>query len=486
MNKLEALKKINIGERVAEQEADGLKDYFLKTYLWEQLLNNQIDIVFGCKGSGKSALYTSLSSNAYNLIDSNTILALAENPRGTIAFKDLSITPPTGEFEFKGIWKLYFVLIITQKLEEFKCSDHNLTLVIEKLQESDLIPRRATFGAMVKMVRDYIRKIHPTIEPNIGLNEHSGNIEKIGFKISLSEPTAKQTDKGIVSVDYLLELLNAALDKTKNKVWVAIDRLDAIFQENFDLEATALRTLFQVYIDLQGHENMRLIIFLRDDIWSRIIEHGFRETSHITKTDLIRWDKISLFELLMTRFTNNDFLFDYFSMQKSSSKKSQELMFDKIFPKQSANGSKFTFNWLVSRVEDGSSNPNPRELIQLVNSAIKNEINLMDQGIKRYDSLITIDSIYFGLKEASATKLNTVIAEYPQAKTYINKLKGSKVRLKFEELRGIWGCNKRDAKIVCNTLIKIGFFKNESKDEDNLNVFIPHIYRPALGFSYQH
>jgi hypothetical protein len=486
MNKLEALKKINIGERVAEQETDNLKNYFIKTYLWEQILKNNVDVVFGSKGSGKSALYTSLSSIIYELIDDNIILALAENPRGTIAFKDLKTTPPTEEFEFRSIWKLYFVLIITQKLEEFKCHDQNLNAVIEKLQESDLIPRRATFSSMVKMVRDYIRRVKPSLEPTVGFNEYTGGVEKIGVKISLSEPTLKQTDKGIVSVDHLLELLNETLSSQNNTMWLAIDRLDAIFQEDFDLEATALRTLFQVYIDLQGYNNIRLIIFLRDDIWNRIIEHGFRETSHITKTDLIRWDKNSLFELLMNRFSVNEFLFDYFNLQKSTSKKSEEQMFNKIFPKLTANGSNFSFSWLISRIEDGTSNSNPRELIQLVNSAIKNEINLMTQGNKRYDSLITIESIYFGMKEASKTKLDTLIAEYPKAKNYIFKLKGSKVRFKLEELRTIWNVNKRDAKIICNTLVKIGFFKNESRDENNPALYIPLIYRPALGFSYQH
>ncbi|MCA6368972.1 MAG: hypothetical protein IM631_18605 [Cytophagales bacterium] len=116
MKDTEDLKAIKIGERVAEDEIGGLKNYFVKTYLWEQIINNEVDIIFGCKGSGKSALYGYLSTSEYELMSKGVSLVPAENPRGAIAFKDLAITPPRSEFEFKSIWKLYFAILLYQKL----------------------------------------------------------------------------------------------------------------------------------------------------------------------------------------------------------------------------------------------------------------------------------------------------------------------------------------------------------------------------------
>ena len=40
-----------------------------------------------------------------------------------------------------------------------------------------------------------------------------------------------------------------------------------------------------------GYEKIRLLIFL-DDIWNRIIDNGFRESSHLTRKELITWDEI--------------------------------------------------------------------------------------------------------------------------------------------------------------------------------------------------
>jgi len=211
------LHKATAGSEVAENETTGLKNYFLKTYIWDQIIENEVDIIFGCKGSGKSAIYSYLTEYSYDLIGENTILVPSVNPRGTAAFKDLRTKPPTDEIEFNYIWKLYFVLIITQKLTEFKYKDHNYQLVIEKLQESDLLPRSYSFPAMLKMVRDYIFKINPSIEPNLSIGE-SGQIEKIGCKICLSEPSSKEADRGIVSIDYLFKLLNNSLKESDNSV----------------------------------------------------------------------------------------------------------------------------------------------------------------------------------------------------------------------------------------------------------------------------
>lgn len=475
--------ELNVGSRVAEQEVEGLKTYFLKTPLWYSILNEDVDIIFGCKGSGKSALYTYLPNQEYELMGKSVYLLPAENPRGTVAFKDLSTRPPKNEFEFKSIWKLYLIILIAQKLTEEHYSDKNFQFVIEKLQESDLLPRRLSFTAIVKMVRDYIRRVNPTFEPNVGLDQYSGLVNKFGVKISLLEPSTKDADKGIVSLDHLLEMLNLSLMERKDKIWLVIDRLDAIFQENFDLEASALRTLFQVYIDLQQFESLRLIIFLRDDIWNRIIEGGFRETSHITKTETIYWDRNSLFSLLMSRLEKNEKLIASFKIDLKSNNLREEL-FKRIFPKKTKEGHDFSFEWMILRIKDGFGNATPRELIHLVTSAIKNELKRISENKYSKDSLLSNEALLEGLKEASKTKLETIIAEYPTLKTYILRLKNKKPRLKFEELKEIWGISKKEATIIINNLLKIGFLKNESKTEEYTDLLIPTIFRPSLSMQF--
>jgi hypothetical protein len=62
-----------------------------------------------------------------------------------------------------------------------------------------------------------------------------------------------------------------------------LDRLDVAFADSEGLERNALRALFRVYRDMQGLNNVSVKILLRDDIWARITDEGFREASHITR-----------------------------------------------------------------------------------------------------------------------------------------------------------------------------------------------------------
>jgi hypothetical protein len=104
-----------------------------------------------------------------------------------------------------------------------------------------------------------------------------------------------------VSVDRLLQLANFALGSVKLHVWVLMDRLDVAFAETHELERNALRALFRVYLDMAGHDWIKLKIFLRSDIWSRIVEGGFREASHITRVVALEWTPEALLNLVIRR-----------------------------------------------------------------------------------------------------------------------------------------------------------------------------------------
>ncbi|HFK2927119.1 TPA: hypothetical protein ACGY8I_004352 [Aeromonas hydrophila] len=95
--KLDILKKINFGKRVAEDERTELSAYFVETEQWQRLLKDDIDIVVGAKGTGKSALFCLLFEHSRE--DSHDILCIAaDNMKGATVFKTLdSETVPSVE-----------------------------------------------------------------------------------------------------------------------------------------------------------------------------------------------------------------------------------------------------------------------------------------------------------------------------------------------------------------------------------------------------
>src|SRR5689334_22516363 len=112
MTKHDVLVATTFGQRIAEDEADELSLYFVETDQWRKVISGQVDVVYGPKGSGKSALYSLLRTKRDELIGRSIILAPGESVRGTPVFEALVADPPTSEDQFRGLWKLYFLSLI--------------------------------------------------------------------------------------------------------------------------------------------------------------------------------------------------------------------------------------------------------------------------------------------------------------------------------------------------------------------------------------
>src|SRR5690606_39685663 len=77
---------------------DALPIYFVRTQAWDLIQRGEVDLIYGPKGAGKSALYVLTQEHAEEWRQETGILQIAaENPRGTPAFKDLDIDPRSEE-----------------------------------------------------------------------------------------------------------------------------------------------------------------------------------------------------------------------------------------------------------------------------------------------------------------------------------------------------------------------------------------------------
>ena len=143
MERRELLTTIAFGQRVAEDEGNELENYFVETDLWRRLLNGEIDIVYGAKGSGKSALYLLINKKSDYLLEKRIKVVSAENLRGTTVFRSLAENPPRDEFEFIGLWKLYILSLIGQVLLDYNASGDSATKIIEMLREANILEKKS-------------------------------------------------------------------------------------------------------------------------------------------------------------------------------------------------------------------------------------------------------------------------------------------------------------------------------------------------------
>lgn len=490
MTNKEELQLITFGERVAEEEISNLSSYFVETDNWRRVFSGEIDIVYGSKGSGKSAIYTILDANKEKLFDNGIILTAAENPRGDTVFEGLSIDPPTTESEFIRLWKLYFVVIAYVEFESWGINNKYLDELKDILTNSGLIPPQKGLKSILNICRKYVKHLtsFESAQANVNLDKETGSPTGYAFKVSFREPDLGEVKAGVKSIEYLYKLLEQILNESKFKLWIAIDRLDVAFTENIELENNALKALFKVYRDLAPLNSLKIKIFLRDDIWKRLTNDGFREASHITKTLTINWTRESIVNLIIRRLLNNSAIIEKYNIDKDSvllDYRKQEDLFYQVIPKQIEIGRKkpCSIEWIITRLKDGKGVVAPREVIHLFNEAKQEQIKKIETGQNdlEIDNIIGGSAFKKALNIVSKVRLEqTVYAEYPSLKLFIEKLRLQKTEQNINSLKNIWGLSKDETMDKVKKLVDIGFFEEKVGAQDS-RFWVPFIYRNELA-----
>ena len=431
-----------------------------------------------------------LISRSDELFDKGIVLVAAENPRGAPAFRNLLLDPPASEREFVNLWKLYFACLLHGLLVEYSIGGDATTQLERALQREGLVRGSLSLAGVLSGVVDYVRRaLRPqALEGGIELDPITQMPKGFTGKIVFSEPGKGAVDPELRSVDRLLELANIALASSPLKCWVLLDRLDVAFSENFALEANALRALFRVYLDLLAFPSIQLKIFLRSDIWARITTEGFREASHVTRHLTIAWNRNSLLNLVIRRAAHNDSIRAAYGVTEDVGKSSvgeQEAFFYMAFPDQVDVGPNkpTTLDWLLSRTRDGSKINAPRELVHVLNCLRDVQVKrfeLGDEPAPEEDQLFARVAFKEALPEVSKVRLEqTLYAEHPDQKPWLEKLKGEKTLQTPETLAQIWSVSVEEATTRAANLSVIGFFEQRGSKQSP-EYWVPFLYREAL------
>lgn len=491
MDRQEILNNTTFGEIAAEFEEHELQRYFLATTAWTKLLKDKIDILYGAKGSGKSAHYLLLLHEADSLREQGIIIVNAENPSGAPAFSALNEGPPVGEKGFVNLWKLYFLSLLGDLLKQEVASGKEAAQVIKVLEDAKLIEKDASLQSRLMSVFRYVHALE--IEPNINIASFTPGVKA---RIEFTEPTGDRIEKGYISIDALLFKANQALERLGFAAWILMDRLDAAFSDSGELETLALRGLYQAYRDVGAFNFIQLKIFLRTDIWQRLLaESGMREAVH-QREYTIEWNSDALFNLMIRRLVQNDVICETFAVDGQkvlADIAKQKALFAEVFPEQVEPGDRQrdTLGWILSRIEDGAGIVNPRELIHLLNATRDAELERLHQGkipptYSRWsESLFSPESIKEALVTVSRTRLErTIYAEYPALRPRIEDLRyedlrGERYTFSPSRLAQIWNTDSNTAMIIANQLADVGMFARRGKSHSP-TYWLPFLYRDAL------
>jgi len=140
---------------------------------------------------------------------------------------------------------------------------------------------------------------------------------------------------------------------------------------------------------------------------------------------------------------------------------------------------------MLSRIVDASDENVPRELIHLLTTARTIQIKRLQTGFDEPSGENLFDRGTFrdALPEVSQIRLeNTLYAEYPDLKPWLEALEGEKTKQYPETLAEIWDISQEEALARAKRLNEVGFYEMRGTNQDP-SFWTPFLYRPALNLS---
>jgi hypothetical protein len=481
------LQKLTLGNSVAEFDRD-LDRYFLETNTFRLFVENKIDIIAGDKGSGKTAIYRYVSDNYASLpaLTGVTILP-GVNPSGNPIFQRLAQTGSLTEGQYITVWKAYILSLIGNWILEIYEGSYS-----DAASKLDDVLRKTGLRAPDEAASSVFARI-------ANWAKHLLNPKALGIEVKFDHtglpvmtPMAQYAGEGpepteeldnLVSHEEALGLLNEILADLDATVWLVLDRLDEAFLGYPDIETPALRALLRTYLDLLSCSHLRLKIFVRRDLFAKILKGGFVNLTHVNdrKAEII-WDEEDLFALICRRIRGNEEFLKMAEENGLSSTTDQDL-FSSLLPSHLDLGQRrqATWGWMLSRTRDGNRSIQPRNLIDLIRFA-QDEQSRREQFATYHKvfPLLGPEAIRRAFTRLSKQRVeDTILAEASQeVAVCIEGLRDGKSEHNDESLANAFGVDTSHIKAFVRVLVELGFL-----EQVDGCYRVPMLYREGLNIT---
>jgi MinD-like ATPase involved in chromosome partitioning or flagellar assembly len=250
----------------------------------------------------------------------------------------------------------------------------------------------------------------------------------------------------------LMTDLNGALAREGRKLWLLYDDLDQDIREDSPWQGEALGGLLRLAYDSNNQDlhNIRFKVFLREDIWSKLV---FTNKSHFgdPRTLLLQWrleDFLRLAYRLATggsaefrTLAQRDFPLTDVEVDQASEDQLRQALAPLWGLNQEKRKNAFAARWVYSRMTDAKDNTYPRSLTVLLAEAREEELRSRNNKAPPKDRLLSPPALQAGLKEASLERVNALKNEYPLLRPFLEEIEKTpefRSQFKAAELGVVW------------------------------------------------
>ena len=436
------IESLKFPERDAKAIADvDFELFFQKTSDFDDFLDDARWVVRGRKGTGKSTLFHLFVEHRENA---------AKRAKGRLEGIDIlpghgpaagaRLRPTTDEFaaiqrglersqqDWLSLWRAYAIVRV------FVSYDRQLMDSLLK-------------GPFKKPLRDHLHSAFPRSDEEQWRSQHTQSLLNL-----VDDPL-----NGLCRD--LMADLNKELSQAGRKLWLLYDDLDQDIREDSNWQGDALGGLLRLAYDSNNLDlhHIRFKIFLREDIWSRLV---FTNKSHFgePRTLDLQWRIEDFLRLAYRLATGGSAEFRALTHRKfpltdqqvdSATEDDLRQALAPLWGLNQERGKKaLAARWVYSRMTDARDNTYPRSLTVLLNAARDEELKSRNDRQAPIDRLFSPRAMQAGLKKASIERVNALKNEYPLLQPFLEDVeKNGSLRSQFnrDDLFGLWERTSKNA-----------------------------------------
>lgn len=491
---LEILESLDFGQDAAENE-DNLKDLFIKGVdVYRRFVNDEVDVVTGSKGSGKSAIYRMVTENP---VHHDLHVVPAVNPTGSPVFRVL-FEEDSSEDRLRGIWTAYATSVIGNWVVDYFDGDRVVGSDVNEVKD---ILRLLGLRKPAPQKKNLLSRIRSATSVEAGAGASLAGAMNASLKFTLPSESAGAAAIVLGPEDFhgVIKKCSEILNIKSLRLWMAFDRLDECFLRDSKVERRALRALLRTHLDisqlLRHDRTVRLKIFVRTDLMSRMsMDATFTNSTHLRQADL-RWNSVAIAHMVARRATQSE-LFSSTYLSRIPGEQKVEETWRTLLPNVTSNGlgrrqrklsrHKLTVHSICERTADGNRGFNPRNVISLLTMATSRASErqrqaILDGRVNRAESTV-IHSRELQAAEGDLSRKrlqDSVQNEFQMIAKYVPRLEGgpSEFATVWDLMAGIAveGVELDEAERIANELCLSGVI---SASERGFKV--PFLYRAAL------
>ena len=479
----ELLESITFGKVAAERDAN-LMDWFVSTLAFKRVTGGDISLVLGEKGTGKTAIYRVLVENQ-GFIEGleEDIMVPTSDIQGISDFGELLSIAKGASENYRQLWKLYFTIILGRALlKRSEVSNINVSRLRGLLHDSGLLPP-STISRLGQWLAGIVSRV------KVGVVYHDIPVS-LGIDLQSNDVLSEKP----LDVWEVLSEEQSILTSVSKKAWILIDRLDELYSGMPDMterRERALQGLMAALLDFDEFSNIKVVVFLRSDIYKRL---SFTNKDHLSDRNVtIDWDINDLKLLIARRVATSEMIRTWLQVEEGAPKigiREAETVLNALLAREREDIPSTKIEAIIDILRNSRGEVTPRDLIYLFSETRSLQLEDIWRGIfNASNPLLPTEMVKEAFKIISKDKVNDfVLGEFPEVQGIITQLEGRRSarfsRTSLEDILRI-ATNKSVDEILV-TLYEIGIFRPlDSSFVQRARKFeIPILYRPALGLPY--